>query len=456
MINPPDFLPAITGHLPEIAAAAGSVTVVATVVPATRYIRADKDTRRSIRRAFAIRRRWHSLATMSGLTVTKEPSQLAMAASELGTNKQQPKPQKIYPAIKTTADRFGFTVTAKTLPKVGLTQWQAAEEDLRNGWGVTRLKISQPKPGTVTARAFMREPLEAVVPSPLTDQDGKLLVKPGSLRANSDILLGYTEDGEPVVINLATGSHGAVQGVTRSGKSITVNTIFAHAALMPDVRMVIIDPNLGAVAPWWRTAHTVSASTSPEEACTILEDLRAEMERRQGIFWAARTDKLVDFTPDMPLILLAIDEVSNFTNWVDKKLAERFRALLQAVTSQGHKFGIRVWLLGQKLEAAVLNTATRTNLTSRICHRVDTVEDYLHLFPDGRHLDVTAAERSMPTGVGIVSVPGLVEPSRMRSVYLPAEHCWSIADAIVEANGEIRPLPAPKLTLAKEAALRAA
>ncbi|MFJ9448652.1 FtsK/SpoIIIE domain-containing protein [Kitasatospora sp. NPDC101235] len=456
MLNPPDFVPVITGYLPAIGFAAGSIAVTATVLPATRYIRADKDVRRSIRRAYVIRRGWASLATMSGLTVTKEPSQLSMAASQLGEKQQQPKARKIYPAIKTRPDRFGFTVTARTLPKVGLTQWQAAEEDLRNGWRVERVKITQPKPGLVAVRAFMREPLEAVVHSGLVDQTGKLHVKPGSLRANSEILLGHTEDGEPVTINLATGSHGAIQGVTRSGKSNTANTIFAHAALMPDVRMVIVDPNLGSVAPWWRTAHTVSASSSPEEACTVLEELRAEMERRQGIFWAARTDKLVDFTPEMPLILLAVDEVSNFTNWPDRKLADRFRMLLQAVTSQGHKFGIRVWLLGQKLEANVLNTATRTNLTSRICHRVDTVEDYLHMFPDGRHLEVTAAERSMPEGVGIASVPGLVTPSRMRSVYLPAEHCWAIADAIVEVSGEVRPLPAPKLTLAKEAALRAA
>jgi hypothetical protein len=41
-----------------------------------------------------------------------------------------------------------------------------------------------------------------------------------------------------------------------------------------------------------------------------------------------------------------------------------------------------------KPSAEVLTTATRTNLSARICHRVDTVEDFLHLFPDDRELDV--------------------------------------------------------------------
>ncbi|GAA3246671.1 hypothetical protein GCM10020256_74440 [Streptomyces thermocoprophilus] len=44
----------------------------------------------------------------------------------------------------------------------------------------------------------------------------------------------------------------------------------------------------------------------------------------------------------------------------------------------------------------MLTTALRTNLSTRICHRVDTTEDYLHLFPDGRDLDITAADRTLP------------------------------------------------------------
>jgi S-DNA-T family DNA segregation ATPase FtsK/SpoIIIE len=431
----------------------GAALAARYTVPVVRYARAPKDVRPNILAARRARRSWKTFCQMTGLTVQRQPGLLAQMTNTSG---KELKPETIWPALRTNVDPFGFTAYSKALPGIGLEDWDKVRDHIADQWGATRIKLWQPKPGYINARAFLREPLDALIPSELTTIDGSPLVKPGSLRADSDILLGYTEDGEPVIINLATGSHGAIQGVTRSGKSITVNTLLAHAALMADVQTVIIDPNLGAVAPWWRTAHTVSAAISPEEPTEILRGLRAEMERRQGIFWARRTDKLTDFTPDMPLILLAIDEVSNYTNWGDKKKAEAFRAELQAVTSQGHKFGIRVWLLGQKLEASVLNTATRTNLTTRISHRVDTIEDYLHLFPDGRDLEVTAADRTMPQGVGIASVPGMTLPARMRSVYLPAEHCWTISDAIVEAAGEVRPLPAPKLTLAKDAADRAA
>ena len=431
----------------------GAALAAAATAPTVRYLRADKPTRENIRAAWKARRSWKTFCQMTGLTVQRHPGLLAQMANTSG---KELKPEIVWPALRTKVDPFGFTAYSKALPGIGIEDWARVRDHIADQWGATRIKLWQPAPGYINARAFLREPLDALIPSELTTIDGSPLVKPGSLSADYDILIGYTEDGEPVHINLAKGSHGAIQGVTRSGKSITVNTLLAHAALMANVQTVIIDPNLGAVAPWWRTAHTVSAAISPEEPTAILQAIRAEMERRQGIFWSQRTDKITDFSPELPLVLVVIDEVSNYTNWGDKKKAEAFRAELQAVASQGHKFGIRLWLLGQKLEASVLNTATRTNLTTRISHRVDTIEDYLHLFPDGRDLDVTAADRTMPQGVGIASVPGLTTPVRMRSVYLPTEHCWTISDAIVDALGEVRPLPAPKLTLAKDAADRAA
>ncbi|MEU3228470.1 FtsK/SpoIIIE domain-containing protein [Streptomyces sp. NPDC006976] len=422
-------------------------------VPLARYYRASPELRQSIKAARRARRSWKTFCEMAGMTVQQQPGLLAQMTNTSGKKLE---PHTLIPPIRTTPDVFGFTAYSRALPNIGLADWDKIRDHIADQWGVSRIKLWQPQPGYINARAYLREPLDAVMPSELTTIDGSPLVKPGSLRADSDIVLMYSEDGDPITVNLARSSHGAIQGVTRSGKSITVNTLLAHAALMADVQTVIIDPNLGAVAPWWRTAHTVNADISPDGPTEILRSLRAEMDRRQGIFWAKRTDKITDFSPEVPLILLVIDEVSNFTNWGDKKKAEAFRAELQAVASQGAKFGIRLWLLGQKLEASVLNTATRTNLTSRISHRVDTMEDFLHLFPDGRDLEVNAADRAMPQGIGIAAVQGMTTPVRARSVYLPTEHCWTIADAIVDALGEVRPLPAPKLTLAAEAAERAA
>ncbi|KOV57492.1 hypothetical protein [Streptomyces sp. MMG1121] len=139
---------------------------------------------------------------------------------------------------------------------------------------------------------------------------------------------------------------------------------------------------------------------------------------------------------------MVIDEVANYTRHPDRKARERFEAELLAIASQGAKFGIRLWLLTQKPSADVLTTAIRTNLSARICHRVDTVEDFLHLFPDGRELDITAADRTMPQGVSIASVGDMRSPVRLRSVYLPTESCWQINDLMCTAGLKVRELPA--------------
>lgn len=405
---------------------------------AARYIRADRDTQTSMRQARRMRRRWKRFAPMAGLSVQEPPGLLAIWRTPDGF---EPVPKTAIPTIKTKCDRFGVTVVATTLPQVGLTAWRSAEESLRDAWGFPRVKISQVNPGRITVRGFRREPLDTQTESGLITSAGKLRVQPGYLTSDDPIFLGFAEDGESIRLNLRRSAHGLIAGVTRSGKTITTNTILASASLMRDVRMVVIDPNVAAAAPWWRTAHTVCSAVHPQEPTEILRGIRAEMEQRAATFWTGRTDRIAEFSEEMPLILLVIDEVANYTRHPDKKAREAFEAELNAIASQGAKFGVRLWLLAQKPSAEVVTTAIRTNLSDRICHRVDTVDDFLHLFPNGRELDVTAADRAMPQGVSIAAVNGMRVPVRMRSVYLSTEECWAISDALCAAGLQVRELP---------------
>ncbi|MGW8506955.1 FtsK/SpoIIIE domain-containing protein [Streptomyces sp. CLCI03] len=403
-----------------------------------RWYQADAETRVSLRQARRMRWGWKRLAPMLSLAV-KDATPTVL--QQYGPQEQATKPRVLVPRLRTRADAFGVTVTADALPQVGLSAWLEASEGLCDAWGMRRIRISQPKPGVIVARGFRREPLEAVIRSPLLGPDGSPVCRPGQFVSTDDVLLGWDEDGTPIVLNLAYSAHALIAGLTRSGKSITVNTLLAYASLMRDVRLIVIDPNLGAVAPWWRTAYKVSDAVHPDEPTEILRWVREEMQRRERLFWSGRTDRITEFSPELPLLLVVIDEVANYTRHPDRKARERFEAELLAIASQGAKFGIRLWLLTQKPSADVLTTAVRTNLPARICHRVDTVEDFLHLFPDGRELDITAADRTMPQGVSIASVGDLRTPVRLRSVYLPTEACWQINDLMCAEGLKVRDLP---------------
>lgn len=337
----------------------------------------------------------------------------------------------------------GVRVRLSMLPSQQPDDFTAACKRLANALNLLEVRVVADRGNAIVLDCCVRDPLMGAVESPLMSvgkRDMESVVD--ALSCHDDFAIGITEDGDPVTINFANSAHGAIQGVTRSGKSITVNSFLAHASLMRDVELTIIDPNVAAAAPWYRTAHRVCTAHHPDEASEVIAQLRVEMNKRASVFWRERTDRISQFSPEQPLGLLVIDEVLHYTTWHEPKARNRFKAELQAFSSEAAKFGYRLWLLGQKLDASAVTTTTRTNLFSRICHRVSTRQDFEHLFNEAEMLaGLTAAKSGMPQGVAITQVPGMAVPKRTRSVYLPTETCWQIADAIVAVRGQVRPHP---------------
>lgn len=269
-------------------------------------------------------------------------------------------------------------------------------------------------------------------------RDARLMVPVDGLSCTDDVHLMISEFGDSVTINLAKGGHGAVQGTTRSGKSITLNQLLASASLMDDVRIVVIDPNTAAVAPWWRTAYRVCDDADPDIAAAVLEETLEELKTRDKLFWTGRTDRVTRFSRETPLYLIVVDEVSEYS------ANPRFQRALKKLGAQAAKYGGRLYLAGQKLGGDELSSATKANLNDRICHRVESRHDFGHLYENTPELEargLNAADETMPQGVAIVRVRSHPETMRARSVYLPTEACWVISDAIVAARGLVRPLP---------------
>ncbi|MEV4241680.1 FtsK/SpoIIIE domain-containing protein [Nocardia sp. NPDC049737] len=305
------------------------------------------------------------------------------------------------------------------------------------------IKVS-PLLDSVTAERIKQAAAAATTPAEETQllteacRGAQLMVPVNGLSCTDDIVLMTSQYGNQVTVNLASGAHGAVQGASRSGKSIFLNSLLAYASLMRDVRVVIIDPNSAAVAPWWRTAYLVCNSTNPKAATKVLKQVNDEMKARESLFWEARTDRITRFSPDMPLYLVVIDEIPEFAS--DKE----FQAEAKRFGAQSAKFGGRFYPAGQKLDENSLSTATRANLFDRFCFRVESRHDMTHLFenaPDLMAKGLTAVDESMPQGTAIVRTRSHPQTSRARAVYMPTEACWVVSDAIVAVRGEVRPLP---------------
>jgi len=351
-------------------------------------------------------------------------------------------------------DEIGFRVGVILLPGQYVDQYTAAADRFAQAWRCDRVEVSAPFAGRVILRARRTDPLAASVLTSLVtrDQDSdqgadqrdqgrdryRLAVDLDTLTAADPFTVLIGRSGMPLNVSFADSAHLLIAGTTRTGKSICGNTLLTHAAVRRDVRTYIADPNAVAAAPWYRTAHRVTLDTHPAAATALLREIRAEMEARKHLLIAQRTDRLTAFTPELPVLLVVFDELANYTRHTDKKAAEEFQTELIAVASQGAKFGVRLVLLTQKPGSDVLNTAIRANLTARICFRVEDVESYVMAFPEGRDLDVTAADRNLPAGVAVVSIGSMRTPTLAKGIYTPTEACWAISDALCAAGRQLR------------------
>ena len=294
---------------------------------------------------------------------------------------------------------------------------------------------------------YVRDTISEVIDSPLilplqeAGPDGihriryAPAVEAGSRSCYDDVLWGISEFGDPVVGNFFSGGHRAGQGETRSGKSVTLYTMILASLLMRDTVTVIIDPNAATVAPFWQCADHVCDSQDPKDAMGTLDIVLAEMERRKKLFARMRSDRFSEFSEEVPLWNIFIDENSNYTH--DKKYNEK----LKKVAKQVAKFGGRITLADQKLDHESLSTAIRINLFDRICHRVSSREDFDHLLAGLPDLAKEAAnvEEPMAQGVAIVRLSTHERPVRMRVHYLPSAALYDIGDQLTAELGAKRP-----------------
>lgn len=286
--------------------------------------------------------------------------------------------------------------------------------------------------------------LSSVVESPLVSPQGELKVAPGSLSCHDSVVLGVDEHGQDVTLNLVDAGHGAIQGVAGSGKTVTLSMVVANASLMRDVQLHIIASDPAAIAPWWRTAHQVTASHTPHGAIQILREVRAVMQERVAALVADRQPALTEFSPETPLILVVIPELPHFLHGSgDAKLASVFLTELRRVAMTGARCGVRLWLSGQLLGTA-LSTLEKSGFRpdTQIFHRMESPHEVAALIPElAAANSAMIADVELPRGVAIVSMPGHRQPLWVRVTHLTFDNCWAISDAIVAEQGAQRPLP---------------
>ncbi len=187
------------------------------------------------------------------------------------------------------------------------------------------------------------------------------LASPGSWAEVEPLVFGltdrpWTQDRQPLALDLAHGGHLLIAGASRSGRSTALRTMAGAIALQAspaDVHVHAIDCGSGALLPLVAMPHCGAVVTRDQldRVERLLARLRAEVGRRQQLLAEAGHASLAEYRQSghrLPWLVLMVDRwegyVAAFEGYDYGRLTE---ALLQLLR-EGPAVGLRAVVTGDR------------------------------------------------------------------------------------------------------------
>ena len=230
--------------------------------------------------------------------------------------------------------------------------------------------------------------------------------------------LGITELGTGFNIDFNDAWHYAIQGMSRSGKSVLVYSLLAPLAACDNVRICGVDPTGIMLKPWQEhpgSEYRHLGGKDLQHAADVLASLCDEMDRRIQDMLAAYKDKIEVFTPDLPLLVVVLEEYPGLLALAEsydtaaglkpaERVQNRIKRSVRRLVQEGAKAGIRLVLIAQRMDASIVGGAERSNFGVRITMRVDNADAVGMLHPSATPDDLAVALASR-TGEGVFQHP---------------------------------------------------
>src|SRR5512132_2377685 len=285
--------------------------------------------------------------------------------------------QHRFPAAEFVADDQGVTATVSAIAGAGLADYQRAAGYLADTWGCVSVRAEQQGPGLIRLRGLHRDPL--LVPARI-DLSG---IEPATL---SSWWLGWSEDGNLVMVRQAEVSGMVVAGLAGFGKTMLVAHFLGQLAPSPAVQFVLIDGKGGPDYDRLVPRAWLSAKDELGEVREVLRRVHRLMVDRQASI--AQVLGVTDAwhpgpSPSWPLIVVVIDEAHTFFH--ERKgtspevkahnaaVAELSR-LVEELIRKGRNVAIQVMLLTQRATGDAIPTRIRDNCQIAISFATRTVD----------------------------------------------------------------------------------
>jgi len=281
--------------------------------------------------------------------------------------------------------------------------------------------------GTVTL--VRRDPLAGMVSVPWPQRDAE------SLSLWEPIPIGVDELGATITVTLPE-RNVLMGGEPGAGKSAALSILVATAALDPSTRLWLLDGKLVELSAWAPCAQRL-AGPDIDEAVGLLRELREEMEGRYREL-LARGRRKITHEDELPLHLVACDELAFYLGSEDRKKQREFAELLRDLVARGRAAGVIVCAATQKPASDVVPSALRDLFGFRLALRCNTPQASDTILGQGWATLGHSAARIAPgqRGVGLLLAEDGT-PVRIRGFHLTDEDVDGLATraAAVRAEG---------------------
>lgn len=248
------------------------------------------------------------------------------------------------------------------------------------------------------------------------------------------LAMGKNIDGTPVFQNIIDMPHALIAGATKSGKSVSINTILVSLLIRnsPEkLKLILVDPKKVELSFYNDLPHLATpVIDDPLIATEALKWAVAEMERRYEILASSRVRNIEDYNSrrstrqpeleNLPFIVIVVDE---FNDLVMQCGVEANDAIVR-LAQKARAAGIHLILATQRPTVNVVNGTIKANITCRIAFKVATDADSRII------LDEQGAESLLGRGDMLIKNNGL--PERVQGAYISDDEIADICDYICE------------------------
>jgi len=331
-------------------------------------------------------------------------------------------------------DSFADTLWVHTVYDRTVEAFQAKSVELAKAFGARECRAFDDVEGRIR--------LEFVRGADLLEEEIPALPIPSTSDAVdfSAVPVGVTERGEPWTIDLAQNLHILIGGQTGAGKSGVLQSLIR--SLAPAIRdgSVIIwlfDPKEGLEFGSLEELAARYEDGDHEAMAEMLGDAVTMMRRQMRKLKATKLRKHVP-TPEMPLVLVVIDEFIDLANPKGKKreTAASIQASIGHLLWKGRAGGVLV--IASVADPRVESSGGwRDSFPIKIGMRLDTPDHTAMIMGDGARALGAVCDRiplRLP-GVGFVRVQGEM-PVRVRAAYVRDEDIEAMVEDYVPAKPE--------------------